>query len=85
MPFLLAAGGFEKVDLNIVQPMGVQGEVKLINPITLECVADPILQDGLASPQEIEATVQELYEFAANPSTLAGLPRVVQAWGRRPG
>lgn len=85
LPFLLADGGFEKVDLNIVQPMGAQGEVKLINPITLECIADPILQDGLASPQEIDATVQELYEFAANPRTLAGLPRVVQAWGHRPG
>jgi len=85
LPLLLADGGFEKVDMNIVQPMGAQGEVKLINPVTLECIADSVLQDGLASPQEIEATVRELYEFAANPRTLAGLPRVVQAWGRRPG
>jgi SAM-dependent methyltransferase len=85
LPLLLGDGGFEKVDLNVVQPMGTQGEVKLINPITLECIADPILQDGLASAQEIEATVQELYKFAANPRTLAGVPRVVQAWGRRPG
>jgi len=85
LPLLLADGGFEKVDMNIVQPMGAQGEVKLINPVTLECIADSVLQGGLASPQEIEATVRELYEFAANPRTLAGLPRVVQAWGRRPG
>jgi 2-polyprenyl-3-methyl-5-hydroxy-6-metoxy-1,4-benzoquinol methylase len=85
LPFLLADGGFEKVDLNIVQPIGAQGEVKLVNPITLECVADPILEDGLASAEEIEATVRALYEFAANPRTLAGVARVIQAWGRRPG
>ena len=60
LPLLLADGGFEKVDMNIVQPMGAQGEVKLINPVTLECIADSVLQDGLASPQQIKATVREL-------------------------
>jgi hypothetical protein len=27
----------------------------------------------------------ELHLFAANAATITGLPRVVQAWGRRPG
>jgi hypothetical protein len=27
--------------------------------------------------------VHELYEFAADPTTVAGTPRVIQAWGRR--
>lgn len=84
LPLLLADGGFEDVEMNIVQPMGTRGEVKLLNPITMENIADSVLQDGLASPQDIEATVQELYAFAADPGTVAGLPRIVQVWGRRP-
>jgi ubiquinone/menaquinone biosynthesis C-methylase UbiE len=40
--------------------------------------------DGLAWQEEIDDVVQELYEFAANPNTVAGMPRVVQAWARRP-
>jgi hypothetical protein len=59
------------------------GEVKLINPITLENIADAILQDGLAPRQELDALIHELYAFAADPRTVAGLARVIQVWGRR--
>ena len=81
---LLADGGFEQVEMNVVQPAGTRGEVKLLNPITLENITDTVLQDGLASREEIGALINELYEFAENPRTVAGLPRVVQVWGRRP-
>jgi hypothetical protein len=60
---------------------GLQGEAKLIPPITLENIAGPVLEDGLATREDIDATV-ELYEFAEDPSTLAGMPRVVQVSGR---
>jgi len=63
--------------------MAIQGEAKLINPITLENIADAIVQDGLATRQEIDALIQELYTFAAAPHTVAGLARVIQVWGRR--
>ena len=84
LPVLLADGGFEQVEMNVVQPAGTRGEVKLLNPITLENITDTVLQDGLASREEIAALINELYEFAENPRTVAGLPRVVQVWGRRP-
>jgi SAM-dependent methyltransferase len=84
LPILLADTGFEKVEMNIVQPMGTQGEVKLLNPITLENIADTVVEDGLAMRAEIGTLVEELYRFAEDPRTVAGVPRVVQAWGRRP-
>lgn len=84
LPVLLADGGFEQVEMNVVQPAGTQGEVKLLNPLTLEGIADTVLQDRLASREEIDSVVEELYEFAENPRTVASFPRVVQAWGRRP-
>jgi hypothetical protein len=51
----------------------------------MENIADAALADGLATRQEIDAIVQELYEFADSPRTVVGLPRIVQAWGRRAG
>jgi hypothetical protein len=60
------------------------GETKLINPLTMENIAGAVLEDGLATREEIDRIVRELYDQAADPSTVAGTPRVVQAWGRRP-
>ncbi len=70
--------------MTLVQPIGTKGEVKLLNAITLENIADAILWDGLASRQEIDTLIQELNRFAENPRTVAGVPRVIQAWGHRP-
>jgi 2-polyprenyl-3-methyl-5-hydroxy-6-metoxy-1,4-benzoquinol methylase len=84
LPLLLADAGFEEVEMDIVQPAGTRGDVKLLSPITLENIADAVLQDRLASREEIDTLLYELYEFAENPRTVAGLPRVVRTWGRRP-
>jgi hypothetical protein len=81
LPVLLKRGGFEAVGVGIVQPVGTEGEVKLLNPLTMENIASAVLADGLASQHEIDDVVRELYEFAADPNTVAGMPRVVQAWG----
>ena len=81
---LLKQGGFEDVGVAITQPVGTEGEVKLLNPLTMENIASAVLADGLASQHEIDEVVRELYDFATDPNTVAGTPRVVQAWGRRP-
>lgn len=84
LPLLLEQCGLENVDACVVQPIGTRGEVKLMNPLTMENIADATMQDGLATRAEIDHIVRELYEFAEDPKTITGLPRVVQAWGRRP-
>lgn len=83
LPLLLAAAGFEDVQMAIVQPAGTTGEAKLMNPLTMENIAGAVLADGLATKEEVEGIVRELYAFAADPNTVAGMPRVVQAWGRK--
>jgi len=83
LPGLLTANGFQDVDVNVVQPAGTHGEVKLINPLTMENIVGAVLEDGLTTRDEIDGIIRELYEFAADPATLASLPRIVQAWGRR--
>jgi SAM-dependent methyltransferase len=84
LPILLAGDGLAEIGMHVVQPVAIQGEAKLINPITLENIADAVLQDNLASPHEINALIEELYAFAADPGTVAGLARIIQAWGRKP-
>lgn len=83
LPALLRQAGFDDVGVSVVQPIATQGEAKLINPLTMENIASAVLEDGLASQDEIDEVVRELYQFADNPSTVAGMPRVVQVWGRR--
>jgi hypothetical protein len=55
-----------------------------MNPLTMENIAGAVLEDGLATREEIDSVVRELYRLAADPNTVAGMPRVVQSWGRRP-
>jgi SAM-dependent methyltransferase len=83
LPELLRQAGFHVVDVCVVQPMALTGEPKLLNALTMENIAGAVLEDGLATESEIARLVAELYAFAADPTTLAGAPRIVQAWGRR--
>jgi SAM-dependent methyltransferase len=84
LPSLLKEGGFEAVEISVVQVMAMQGEAKLVNALTVENIADAVVAEGLASRDEIARLVRDLLDYAADPCTLAGTPRIVQAWGRRP-
>ena len=82
---MLSDAGLDAVEMNVVQPAGTTGEVKLITPITLEAIADAVLASEIATPAELAQTVDELYAFAAADGTVLSLPRIVQAWGRTRG
>jgi hypothetical protein len=55
-----------------------------MTPLTLENIADSAIAEGLATREEIEAAVLELYKLAADGTTLLAFPRIVQAWGYGP-
>lgn len=85
LPSLLSHAGFENVQVNVVQPAGTEGEVKLITPITMENIADAVVSEGLATANETAQIVAELWEYARTPGTVGSLPRVVEAWGYQAG
>jgi len=62
---------------------GQEGDVKLVTPLTLENIADSAIAEGLASREEIDSVVAQLYELAADSTTLLAFPRIVQTWGYR--
>ena len=82
LPGILSAAGLQEVGAGVVQPMGTTGEVKLVNPLTMRNVSDALVADGLASADEVQEIVEALYAYADDPTTFAGVVRVVQAWGR---
>jgi hypothetical protein len=84
LPGLLLDAGFERVQMNVVQPAAIDGEVKLLNPITMENIADCVLAEELATRSEVDRVIVELYELARDSRTVVSIPRVVQAWGYRP-
>jgi len=62
----------------------LEREVKLISPLTMENIADAVIAEGLASAEEIEHIVAELYAFADTPGSLGSTPRIFEAWATRP-
>lgn len=83
LPGLLRESGLAGVAMNVVQPAGFAGEAKLSAPITLEAIADAVLANDLCNLEELEQTVDELYDFARRDDTVVSLPRIVQTWGYR--
>jgi SAM-dependent methyltransferase len=84
VPGLLVDAGFDGVAMHVVQPAGISGEVKLLNAVTMENIADSVVADGLASAAEVGQIIDELYEFGRSPRTVVSISRVVQSWGRTP-
>ena len=85
LPSLLHDAGCGGVQMHVVQPAGMDGDVKRIAPLTMENIAEAVLTERLASRQELDDVVRELYVFAEDPRAVVSIPRVVQAWGRRLG
>lgn len=81
---MLKDAGFADVDSSLVQPHGRSGEVKQISSLTLAAINDAVIAANLATANELAAIRMELQAFAARPDTTLALPRIFQAWGRKP-
>lgn len=82
LPGLLRDAGFDPIALKLFHPAALEGGIKQLICVTLEKIADAILQDGLTTPEELRETITDLNTFARNPQTVLGGPRIFQTWGR---
>ena len=72
LPSLLHEAGLREVDMSVVQPAGLRGDVKLMNPITMENISDAVVSAGLASAAEVADIIRQLCAEAlrrAHPSS----------------
>jgi hypothetical protein len=49
--------------------------------VTMERIRPAVLRYGLATDEEIDSIIGGMHAFAEDPSTLVGMPRIVQVWG----
>ncbi|MBX3188541.1 MAG: methyltransferase domain-containing protein [Labilithrix sp.] len=84
LPGLLSRAGLTGIEVNVVQPMGMRGDVKLVPGLTMRAIGDAAIEERHALPDEVEPLVDDLLGMAADVETVMGLPRVVQAWARLP-
>ena len=84
LPRLMLDAGFERVHPSIAHPVGLEGDVKLLAPLTIENIKAMAVKLGVATADEVDAVVDELYALARDPRVLVSIPHIVQAWGEKP-
>jgi SAM-dependent methyltransferase len=84
LPAMLTAAGFPDIHISVVTPAAMNDKLKLLNPVTMEAIADAVVADGIAAEGEVRRLVENLYEEAHDPTILTSLPRIVQCWARKP-
>lgn len=81
---MLDTAGFADVGSSLVQPYGRTDDIKEVTLMTLAAISDAVVASELATVQEIASLKVEIREFAARPDATLSLPRIFQAWGRKP-
>jgi SAM-dependent methyltransferase len=81
LPALLQDAGFHGIGSTALQPLAIEGDVKLACALTLDSIADVAVAEGVAERGEIEQVATELHHQAADRMTLFSFPRIVQVWG----
>ena len=84
LPSLLDGAGLTDVMISIRQPCAREGDVKLLQAITIDRIADAVSSEGVASTAEVAELAAAVRDYCADPTTLVSTPRVVQSWGRVP-
>jgi ubiquinone/menaquinone biosynthesis C-methylase UbiE len=85
--FHLCCGeGFRDVRVKALQLVHTGNEPsKSLALVTLQNIVSSVLAESLASEAELDAAIASLEAFTNDPSTLVGLPRIFQVWGRNAG
>nr|AGD93230.1 hypothetical protein orf211 [uncultured bacterium] len=81
---MLDTAGFADVGSSLVQPYGRTDDVKEVTLMTLAAISDAVVASELATIKEMAELKAELHAFTARPDTTVSLPRIFQAWGRKP-
>jgi SAM-dependent methyltransferase len=80
----LANLGATDIHVDVLQPVLRTPDELRAHACTMEAIARPVVDQGLATADEVAALVARLDEFAETPGVVATLPRVVQVSARAP-
>jgi SAM-dependent methyltransferase len=85
LPALLRSAGLDVAGVNVVQPVALDGPLKMANYLTLDRIATAVVAEGVATQVEVQALLTELLALTEDSTTLLSVPRIVQTWGTLPG
>jgi SAM-dependent methyltransferase len=80
----LATLGATDLRVDVLSPVLRTPEDLRAHACTMEAIAGPVLEQGLATADEVHNPVAQLEDFAATPGAVATLPRLVQVSARTP-
>ena len=75
--------GIPEPEVAVVQRVDRIGDAKTLPYSTVDATADAIVGEGVATAAQVQAALDSLAEFGADPHSLFGSPRVFQVWARR--
>jgi ubiquinone/menaquinone biosynthesis C-methylase UbiE len=75
--------GIPRPDVRLVQRVDSDGEAKTLFVLTFCAIAGAVVDEGIATGEEVDAAVAGLEAFVADPETLVAQPRIFQLWRRR--
>lgn len=74
--------GFISPDISFIQPV-VDGENKRLIDMSLMEARNTLIEAGLTVSDEVDEIIFQMKELAEDNTTLFGIPRVTQIWGRK--
>ena len=80
LPALLRSAGLHLAGVNVVQPVAVDGPLKMANYLTLDRIAAAVVAEGVATEVEVQTLLTELLALTEDSTTLLSVPRIVQCW-----
>lgn len=84
LPTAFRRAGLVEVKLSLYQLVATASDLKEILPLTLALSSEAIASDGIASADEIDEVVAQLYELSEDPAVSFAMPRIHQIFGRVP-
>jgi SAM-dependent methyltransferase len=83
LPQMLTDAGLSIGGVTVAHPSDVDGDVKLLNALTMENIAGAVLGDGLATRDEVTQLVSALNACTRDRGTFCSVTRTIQVWGRK--
>ena len=84
LPQMLTDAGLTVGGVTVAHPSDVEGDVKLLNALTMENIAEAVFSDGLATREEVCQLVSKLNAATHDRGTFASMTRTIQVWARNP-
>jgi SAM-dependent methyltransferase len=83
LPQMITDAGLSIGGVTVSHPSDVEGDVKLLNALTMENIVEAVLADKLATTEEVIQLVNTLNTTTHDKGTFASVTRIMQVWARR--